>query len=171
MAIASKSALVKLLHHLGLVRDEVELDADRQLLHQALRRFVEALAEGEIVAAGRHVDADADGGLAVDAEHLGRRIAVAGTDLSNVGQFVEAAVDRKVEVGDALRRQESAGDIDEHVLARRVDDTGGHHGILLGDRRQHVIQADLEVRELLRGEVEIDLLVLGAKYLRLADVG
>ena len=107
-----------LLHDLGLVRDEVELDADGETLHQASGRFVEALAEGKIVAARDHVDADADGGLAVDAECLGGRIAVAGTDLGDVGQLVEASVHPKVEIGDALRSQEGAGDVDEHVLAR-----------------------------------------------------
>ena len=76
------------------------------------------LPKVEIVAARAHVDADADRGLAVDAEHLGRRIAVAALDLGDVGQFVEAAVHPEVEVGDALRGQEGAGDIDEHVLAR-----------------------------------------------------
>ena len=132
--------------------------------------FVEALAEGKIVAARGHIDADADGGLAIDAEHLGGRIAVAGTDLGDVGQFVEAAVHRKVKVRDALRGQESAGDVDENVLPRRVDDARGHHGILLGDRREHVVEAELEIGELLRREVEIDLLVLVAKDLDLADI-
>ena len=103
-------------HDLGLVRHEVELDADREALHQALGRFVQALAEGEIVAAIAHVDADADGGLAIDAEHLGGRVAVAALHLGDVGQLVEAPVDPQVEVGDALRLQERAGDVDEHVL-------------------------------------------------------
>ena len=44
-------AAESLLHDLRLVRDEVELDPDGQALHQASSRFVEALAEGEIVAA------------------------------------------------------------------------------------------------------------------------
>ena len=159
-----------LLHDLRLVRDEVELDPDRETLHQASGRFVEALAEGKIVAARDHVDADADGGLAVDAECLGGRIAVAGTDLGDVGQLVEASVHPKVEIGDALRSQEGAGDVDEHVLAGRIDDAGGHDGVLLGDRREHVIEVELEVRELLRREVEIDLLVLVSEDLDLADV-
>ena len=66
-----------LAHDLGLIGDELELDADRQALHQALCRLVQAFAEGEIVAARTHVDANADRGLAIDAEHLGGRIAVA----------------------------------------------------------------------------------------------
>ena len=52
----------------------------------------------------------------------------------------------------------------------RIDDAGGHDGVLLGDRREHVIEAELEVRELLRREVEIDLLVLVSEDLDLADV-
>ena len=163
-------AAERLLHDLRLVRDEVEFDPDGQALHQESGGFVEALAEGEIVAARGHIDADADGGLAIDAEHLGGRIAVAGTDLGDIGQLVEAAVHPKVEVRDALRGQESAGDVDENVLPRRVDDARGHHGILLGDRCQHVIEAELEIRELLRREVEIDLLVLIAEDLDLAHV-
>ena len=70
----------------------------------------------------------------------------------------------------ALRRQESAGDVDEHILTRRVDDAGGHHGILLGDRREHVVEVELEVGELLRREVEIDLLVLVPEDVDLADI-
>ena len=70
----------------------------------------------EIVAALAHVDADADRRLAVDAEHLGGRVAVAALHLGDVGQFVEAPVDPEVEVGDVLRRQERAGDVDKHVL-------------------------------------------------------
>src|SRR5215207_1527882 len=175
MAIASTKRLGEaaesLLDDRRLVRDEVELDADRQALHQALSRFVEPLAEGEIVAARGHVDADADRGLAVDAEHLGRRIAVTRTDLGDVGQLEKAAVHPKVEVGDAPRGQESPGDVDEHVLAGRVDDAGRHDGILLRDRREHVIEIELEVGELLRREVEIDLLVLVSEDVDLADVG
>ena len=53
----------------------------------------------------------------------------------------------------------------------RVDDAGGHHGVLPGDRRQHVVEAELEIGELLRGEVEIDLLVLVAVNVDFADVG
>ena len=121
MAIASNEGLGEaadgLAHDLGLVRDEVELDPDREALHQAFGRFVQALAEGEVVAAVAHVDADADRRLAVDAEHLGGRVAVAVLDLGDVGQLVEAPVDPEVEVGDIFRRQESAGDVDEHVLA------------------------------------------------------
>ena len=64
-----------LAHDLGLIGDELELDADRQALHQTVCRRVEAFAEGEIVAARSHVDADADRGLAIDAEHFGGRIA------------------------------------------------------------------------------------------------
>ena len=107
MTIASTERLREpadgLAHDLGLVRHEVELDADGEALLQALGRLVQALAEGEIVAALAHVDADADRGLAVDAEHLGGRIAVAALDLGDVGKFVEAPVHPEVEVGDALR--------------------------------------------------------------------
>ena len=57
MTIASTERLGepadRLAHDLGLVRDEIELDADREALHQALGRLVQALAEGEIVAARR----------------------------------------------------------------------------------------------------------------------
>ena len=91
-------------------------------------------------------------------------------DLGDVGQLVEAPVDPEVELGDALWRQESAGDVDEHILTRRVDDAGGHYGILLGDRRQHVVEVELEVGKLLRREVEIDLLVLVPEDFDLADV-
>ena len=105
-------------HDLGLVRHEIELDADGEALLQPFGRLVQALAEIEIVAAGAHVDADADRRLAVDAEHLGRRVAVAALDLGDVGQLVEVPVDPQVEVGDALRRQQGAGDVDEHVLVR-----------------------------------------------------
>ena len=122
--------------------------------YQAFGRFVQALAEGEIVAAIAHVDADADGGLAIDAEHLGGRIAVAALDLGDVGQFVEAPVDPEVEVGDILRLEESAGDVDEHVLLRRVDDARGHYGVLLSDRRQYFVEVELEIGELLGREVQ-----------------
>ena len=131
---------------------------------------VQAFAEGEIVAARSHVDADADRGLAIDPEHLGGRIAVARADLGDVGQLVEPTVDREVEVGNALRCQQGAGDVDEHVLARRVDDARRHHRILLGNCRQHIVEAELEIGELLRREVEIDFFVLVAEDLDLADV-
>ena len=92
-----------LAHDLGLIRHEVELDADRKALHQAFGRVVQALAEGEIVAAVAHVDADADRRLAVDAEHLGGRVAVAALDLGDVGELVEVSVDPEVQVGNVLR--------------------------------------------------------------------
>ena len=92
-----------LAHDLGLIRHEVELDADRKALDQAFGRMVQSLAEGEVVAAIAHVDADPDGRLAVDAEHLGGRVAVAALNLGDVGELVEAPVDPEVEVGDVLR--------------------------------------------------------------------
>ena len=159
-----------LAHDLGLIGDELELDADRQALHQTVCGRVEAFAEGEIVAARAHVDADADGGLAIDAEHLGGRIGIAGPNLGDVGQFVELPVDRKVEVGNALRREQGAGDVDQHVLALRVDDARRHHRILLGNCREYIVEIELEVCQLLRREVEIDLFVLIAEDLDLADV-
>jgi hypothetical protein len=128
---------------LGLVRHEVELDADGEALLQPLGRLVQALAEIEIVAALAHIDADADGRLAVDAEHLGRRVAVAALHLGDVRKLVEAPVHPKVELADPLRRQQRAGDVDQHVLIWRVDDPGGHHGILPRDRRQHVVETEL----------------------------
>ena len=85
-------------------------------------------------------------------------------------QLIEAPVDPEVELGDGFRRQESTGDVDEHVLTRRVDDAGRHHGILLGDRREHGVQVELEVGELLRREVQINLLVLVAEDFDLADI-
>ena len=117
-----------------------------------------------------HVDANADGGLAIDAEHFGGRIAIARADLGDVGQFVKPIVDREVEVGNALRRQQGAGDVDEHVLARRVDDARRHHRILLGYCREHIVETELEIGELLRREVEVDLFVLVAEDLDLANV-
>ena len=63
----------------------------------------QALAEGEVVAAIAHVDADPDGRLAVDAEHLARRVAVAALDLGDVGELVEVSVDPEVQVGNVLR--------------------------------------------------------------------
>ena len=57
------------------------------------------------------------------------------------------------------------------MFSWRVDDAGRRHGILPGDRRQHVVEAELEVGELLRREVQIDLLVLVAIDVDLADVG
>ena len=159
-----------LAHDLGLIGHEVELDADRKALHQAFGRMVQALAEGEVVAAVAHVDADADGRLAVDAEHLGGRVAVAALDRGDVGELVEVSVDPEVQVSDVLRRHERAGDVDQHVLMRRVDHAGGNHGVLLGDRREHPLEAQVEVGELLRREAQVHLLILVAEDLDLADV-
>ena len=53
-------------------------------LHQALGHLVQTFAEGEVVAPGAHVDADADFRFAVDAKHLGGRVAVAVLDLGDV---------------------------------------------------------------------------------------
>ena len=89
-------------HDLRLVRHQIELDADGELLLQPFGRLMQALAEIEIVATGAHVDADADRRLAVDSEHLGRRVAVAALDLGDVGQLVEVTVDPQIKVGDAL---------------------------------------------------------------------
>ena len=53
---------------------------------------------------------------------------------------------------------------------RRVDDAGGNHGVLLGDRREHLVEVQIEVGELLRREAQVHLLVLIAEDLDLADV-
>ena len=89
------------LHDLGLVRHEVELDADREALLQALGGLVQVLAESEIVAAVAHGDADADRGLAVDAEHLGAAGRYSRADLGDVGKLVEAPVDQRLSLRNA----------------------------------------------------------------------
>ena len=53
---------------------------------------------------------------------------------------------------------------------RRIDDAGGNHRVLLGNRREDVTQVQLEVGELLRREAQVYLLVLIAEDLDLADV-
>ena len=138
--------------------------------YQAFSRFVQAFAEGEIVAPVAHIDADADGRLAVDAEHLGRWIAIAALDLGDVRQLIEPTVDPEVEVRDALGLQQSAGNLDKHVLVRRVDDAGGLDGVLPCDRREYLVEVELQVGEPLRGKAEIDLFVLVAEDFDLADV-
>ena len=69
----------------------------------------------------------------------------------------------------ALRRQQ-APVTSTSTFSSAVDDAGGHHGILLGDRLVHLIEVELEVGELLRRELEIDLLVLVAEDVDLADI-
>ena len=132
---------------------------------------MKTLSEGEIVAAFPHVDADADGRLAIDPEHLRGRIAVAALDLGNVRQFVETTVDPEVEIGDTLRREEGAGDVDEHVFMRRIDHAGRHYRVLPGNRGNTSSKPSSRLASFCGGEVQINLLVLVAVNLDLADVG
>ncbi len=64
----------RLTHDLRLVGDQVQIDAERQLLLQAFGFHPQALAEPDHVAALVHGDGDADRVLALDAHARRRRL-------------------------------------------------------------------------------------------------
>jgi len=74
-----------------LVRDEVDVDADRKLRFDLSQALGDLSAKLEHVPAGCHGDGQADRRLAVNVEHGRGRIDVTPPDLSHVGQPVEGS--------------------------------------------------------------------------------
>ena len=144
-------------------------DADRQFRLDLAHARLQGLAEAEEVAGGLHRDGEADRGLAVEAEHRLGRVDGAAADVGDVAQPEEAVVDAEVDGPEAVLRAELAADAQAHALGPRLNDAGGRDGVLRLQGLDQGLRIDSEPGHLADGEVEPDLLVLGAEELHLAD--
>ena len=135
MTMASNSAARELpdgfLDHLGLVRDAMHVDADRQIGLDARHFLLERRAQVEHVAALRHRDADADGGLAVEAKHAAR------ADPRNRASRVAKSLSRTCRsptrmatFSSAAHRIERAAHAHGDAFAGRFDRARGDHRVL-----------------------------------------
>ena len=146
-------------------------DADRQrrldLTHAGLQR----LAELQQVAAGGHGDAEPDGGLPIHPEQGVGRIGVATRDGGDITQAEKSVVDPQVDRAEVVLGRELAADAHRDPLGSGLDHARRLHRILVLQRLDERLHVQAEARQLSRGEIEVDHLVLGADDLHLADAG
>ena len=154
-----------------MIGDERRLDADRQVGRDLVHGPLNVAAERQDVAALPHGDGEADGRLAVDPEHRLRRIDEDAPDVGNVAQSEQAAVRGDVDRQNVEFGFECAGDAQRDPLVARFQRAGRADRVLRLKRGDQGGAIDPQSRELLGGELDDDLLVLGAEDLDLGDVG
>src|SRR3954447_3663397 len=154
----------------GLIGDKMSVDADRQVRFDLTHPFVDALAEIQDVAAGRHRDDHADRGLAVVPEDRRRRIGIAAPDHGQIGQPVELAVGAQVDRCQALLGGEFAAHPDRDLLVAGLNHAGRSHRVLRLKFGDDLVAVDPQRGKLPGREVQVDLLVLYADELDLADI-
>ena len=159
----------RVLDHLGLVGDLLDIDALRHRLHEFRGRVRDVLAEFEDVGALGGDHADAERGLAFLAHHEARRIDIAMGDGGDVAEPEHAAVALDRRLRHRLDAIERAGDAQRHALRRGFHRAGRHDVVLLGERIEQRLRRDAERRQLGMRELDEDLLVLGAVEVDLGD--
>ena len=159
-----------LLDDLRLVGHQVGLDADGQIGGHPGEALLDVLAERENVGVLGHRDGKPDGWNAVVAEHRLLRIDVVAADLGDVTQPKEPAIDAEVDGLEAFFRRELAGDADRDLLDIGVDGAAGLDGVLLLQCLHQLGDVEPHGGELLRRELQVDFLVLGAEEVDLRDV-
>ena len=120
----------RFLDDLRLVRDEMRLDADRQVGGELGEPLLDVLAELQNVGVLGHRDGEADRRLAVVAEHRLLRVDVGAPHLGDVAQAEEPAVDAEVDSLEALFRGELPRDADGDLLVASIDRAAGLNGVL-----------------------------------------
>ena len=155
-----------------LVGDQHRLDADRQVGRDVGHLLAHVLAQRQDVAGVAHRDRQADGRLAVDAEHRLRRVGEAAAHGGDVAQAEDAVAGDEVDRLDVALGVEGAGDAQEHALVLGLDRCRpGARGSAPAASPAIVVQSRRRPGELLGRELDEDLLVLRAEHLDLGDVG
>jgi hypothetical protein len=145
----------------------MRLDADRQFGEDLLHLVRHSLAEGEIVAALRHRDGEANRRLAIESKHRLRRIRVPFAYRGDIRETEEFAVGIKIDALQIVDRVEGTGDADRVFLESGLNDAGRRDRVLLLQTRDDVVTTDTQPGQLMSVEFEIEFLVLGSDQLRL----
>ena len=153
-----------------LIRDELGLDADRQVRRDLGHGPLDVLAQGQNVAAVAHGDREPDRGHAVDAEQGLGRVGVAARDLGDVAEADHPPVGDEVDAQDVLLGAERPGDADEQLLIARLDDAGRGHGVLSLQGGHQRLPVDPQARHLLGRELDVDFFILRAHDVDLGHV-
>ena len=132
--------------------------------------LLHVVAERQDIAAVAHGDGEADGGLAVDAKHRLRRIGKGAAHFGDVAQPDQPSVREKVDVENVALGSEGAGDADQKLLVAGLQGAGGADRVLRLQRGDQGRPVDPEAGELLRRELDENLLVLRAEDLDLRHV-
>ena len=131
---------------------------------------LDVAAERENVAAVAHGDREPDRRLAVDAEHRLRRIGIGAPHGRDVAQPDQPAVGQEVDVEQVRFRPEGARDPQRDRLVAGLEFARGADRVLGPQRRDQRRTVDAEPGQLRDGELDEDLLVLGADELDLRHV-
>jgi hypothetical protein len=125
----------------------------------------------EDVAALAHGDGEPDRRLAVDPEHRCRRVGVAAAYGGYVAQPQQPAVGDEVRLEDVLLGLEGAGHPQREFLVAGAHHARRAHHVLRAQSREDGRLVEAEAGEPLGGELDEDLLVLGAEQVDLGHVG
>ena len=143
---------------------------DGETGHDLIHSFFEVIAELQNIRALPGRDGEADGGLALIAEHCVGRILIATRDFGHVAQPEKPVADAQIDGAEAFLGCECAADPEADPLRPRLHDAGRLNGILILQRLHKRVDIKSKRRDLPRRKIEIDRLVLGAKDLNLAEI-
>ena len=128
------------------------------------------LAEREHIAVLGHGDAKADRRRAVESEHWLLRVDVGAADFGDIAQAKEAAVGAEVDRVETFFRRELARNADSDLFSSCVDGAARLDSVLCLQRRYEAGNVEAHGRELLGGELQVNLLVLRADEVDLGNV-
>ena len=154
-----------------LIRHQDRRDAERQVGGDLVHGPLQIAAERQDVPAIAHGDGDADGRLAIHPEHGLRGIDVGPPDVGNIAQTDQAAVRSNVDRQNVQFGFECAGDAKRDPFVAGLQDAGGADGVLCLQRGDQVAAIDAQSCELVGGELDDDLFVLGADDIDFRHIG
>ena len=155
----------------GLVGHLVERHPERQRLCDGRGPVLQRLAECETVPALLHDRREHDGGLALMADEVGRRVLVAAADLGDVGELQRPPGGDDRRVGDRLDAVIGAVEPDEDLRPLGVDRACRRDGVLPLQGGDDVLRRHAEGRQLGIGELDEDLFGTLAEDVDLLDAG
>ncbi|MNF62733.1 hypothetical protein D3C84_444180 [compost metagenome] len=158
-----------LLHHFGLVRHLVHANPHRQVRGELIHACVQGLAELLNVAARLHGNCQANGWLAIEAEHRRGRVDIATGNVRDVGQAVETVVEPQIDRRQVFLRSKLPGGAHGNPLGTGLDHPGRGHGVLSLQALHHLALVKPQGRQLARGEVQVQHFVLLADHFDLAQ--
>ncbi|MNN09485.1 hypothetical protein D3C81_1223670 [compost metagenome] len=153
-----------------LVRDLAQFHTGRQVVRQALELALQGLTQHQDIAAVLHRDRQADGVLTHEAHARCGWVVEAPVHLGHVTNTEGAIAYPNRELADLLDTVEAPAHPQLQALARRLEEAGGAHRVLLLQRLLDGLQWHAKGRQLEVGQLDPDFLVLQPNQLDLADV-
>ena len=161
----------RLADDLRLIRDAAELDADRQILLDALQRLLDGGTDLGDVGTGRHGGAEQHRLPALIAGLGGRRVLEASPDVGDIAEPEGLLPGAQPQLANVLNRSEPTLHVDAHRALARLDPSRRVHRILAGERRLDVERGEAALGQCGGRHLDEDALLLQPQQVDLGDAG